>query len=166
MSGCTDEQNRSLFFGDTTFAFQADRKGLYMLRLLNRLEANLRNTILIYPHNTCADWVLVLGIDRPQLIIFARLRRRKVADANHAALTAGLPGDRRFRIRRSRRRRRESVKRRLHQRIGCPYIRNLALQPYAIESKQATKHGQRRGDCPRHPAKRSASRRHWNDPLS
>src|SRR5439155_93703 len=91
MSGRTDEQNRSLFFGDTTFAFQADRKGLYMFRLLNRLEANLRNTILIYPHNTCANWIFVLGIDRPQLIIFPRLRRRKIADANHAALTARSP---------------------------------------------------------------------------
>src|SRR5512132_3522541 len=166
MSGRTDEQNRSLFFGDTTFAFQADRKGLYMFRLLNRLEANLRNTILIYPHNTCANWILVLGIDRPQLIIFPRLRRRKIADANHPALTSGLPRDRRFRIRWSRRGWRESVERRLHQRIGCAYIGKLALQSYAIESKQAAKHGQRRGDCPRHPAKRSASRRHWNNPFS
>src|SRR5512132_547732 len=104
MSGSTDEQNRPLFFGDTTFTFQADRKGLYMLRLFNRLEANLRNTILIYPHNTCANWILVLGVDRPQLIILARLRRRKIADANHAALTSGLPRDRRFCIRWSRRR--------------------------------------------------------------
>src|SRR4029453_17157696 len=151
MSGRTDEQNRSLFFGDTTFAFQTDRKGLYMLRLLNRLEANLRNTILIYPHNTCANWILVLGIDRPQLIIFPRLRRRKIADANHAALTSGLPRDRRFRIRRSRRRWCKSVKRRLHQWIGCAYIGKLALQPYAIESKQTAKHGQRRRYGPRYP---------------
>src|SRR5512132_4647219 len=99
MSGRTDEQNGPLFFGDTTFAFQADRKGLYMFRLLNRLEANLRNTILIYPNNTCANWILVLGVDRPQLIILARLRRRKVADANHATLTPRLPCHRRFRIR-------------------------------------------------------------------
>ena len=40
------------FFGDATFAFQADRKSFYMFRLLNRLEANLRNTIFIYPNNT------------------------------------------------------------------------------------------------------------------
>src|SRR5438034_2671933 len=166
MSGSTDEQNRSLFFGDTTFAFQADRKGLYMLRLLNRLEANLRNTILIYPHNTCANWILVLGIDRPQLIIFPRLRRREIANANHAALTARLPSDRRLRIFWSRRRWRESEKCRLHQRIGCAYICKLALQPYAIESKEAAKHRQRRGDCPRYPAKRCAPRRHWNDPCS
>src|SRR4029450_11908233 len=98
MSGSTDEQNRSLFFGDTTFAFQADRKGLYMVRLLNRLEAKLRNTILIYPHNACANWILMLGIDRPQLIIFPRLRRRKIADANHAALTPRLPCHHRFGI--------------------------------------------------------------------
>src|SRR5206468_5595207 len=111
MSGRTDEQNRSLFFGDTTFAFQADRKSLYMFRLLNRLEVNLRNTILIYPHNTCANWILVLGIDRPQLIILARLRRGEIADANHAALTARLPNDRCLRIGRTRRRWRESVKR-------------------------------------------------------
>ena len=127
-----DEQNWSLFFGDATFAFQADRKGLYMLRLLNRLEANLRNTILIYPYNTCANWILVLGINRPQLIILARLRRREVADTNHATLTAGLPRDRGFRIRWSRRGWRESEKRRLHQRIDCAYLRKLALQPYAI----------------------------------
>src|SRR5262249_5405895 len=104
MSGRTDEQNGSLLFGDATFAFQADRKSFHMLCLLNRLEANLRNTVLIYPHNTCANWILVLGIDRPQLIIRPRLRRRKIADANHAALTSGLPRDRRFRIRWSRRR--------------------------------------------------------------
>src|SRR6266513_2498135 len=125
MSGRTDEQNGSLLFGDTTYAFQADRKGLYMFRLLNRLEANLRNTVLIYPHNTCANWILVLGIDRPQLIIFPRLRRRKIADANHAALTAGLPSDRRLRIGRSRGRWRESVKRRLNQRIGRANIGEL-----------------------------------------
>src|SRR4030095_9773620 len=166
MSGRTDEQNRSLFFGDTTFAFQTDLKGLYMLRLLNRLETNLRNTILIYPNNTCANWILVLGIDRPQLIILPRLRRRKIADANHPALMSGLPSHGRFRIHWSRRRRGQCVKRRLHQRIGCAYIGKLALQSYAIESKQTAKHRQRRGDCPRHPAKRSASRRRWNDPLS
>jgi hypothetical protein len=51
MSGRTDEQNRSFLFRDTTFAFQADRKSLYMLRFLHRLEANLRNTILIYANN-------------------------------------------------------------------------------------------------------------------
>ena len=45
-----------------------------MFRLLNGLEANLRDTILIYPNNTCANWILVLGIDRPQLIILTRLR--------------------------------------------------------------------------------------------
>src|SRR5204862_5519889 len=117
-------------------------------------------------HNTCANWIFVLGIDRPELIIFARLRRRKIADANHASLAAGLPCDRRFRIRWSRRGWRESVKRRLHQRIGCAYIGKLALQSYAIESKQAAKHRQRRGDCPWHPAQRSAARRHCNDLLS
>src|SRR5204862_4106339 len=127
MTSRTEYQNVSILFVDTTFSFQADRKGLYLFRLLNRLEANLRNTILIYPHNTCANWILVLGIDRPQLIIFPRLRRRKIADANHAALTARLPSDRRLRIRWSRRRWRESVKRRLHQRIGCAYICKLAL---------------------------------------
>src|SRR4029450_2701387 len=104
MSGRTDKQDRSLLFWDATFAFQADRKSFHVLRLLHRLETNLRNTVLIYPHNTCADWILVLGIDRPQLIVLPRLRRRKIADANHAALTSGLPRDRRFRIRWSRRR--------------------------------------------------------------
>src|SRR4030095_6834494 len=127
MSGRTDEQNRSLFFGDTTFAFQTDLKGLYMLRLLNRLEANLRNTILIYPHNTCANWILVLGIDRPQLIILPWLRCGEIADTNHAALTPRLPRDRRFCIRWSRRRRREGVKRRLHQGIDGAYISKLPL---------------------------------------
>src|SRR5206468_11514556 len=133
MSGRTDEQNRSLFFGDTTFAFQADRKSLYMFCLLNRLEANLRNTILIYPHNTCANWILVLGIDRPQLIIFPRLRRREIANANHAALTARLPSDRRFRICWSRRSWCEGDKRRLHQRVGRTYIGKLAPHPYVID---------------------------------
>src|SRR4030095_13031378 len=117
MSGRTDEQNGSLLFGDTTFAFQTDRKAFYMFRLLNRLEANLCNTVLIYPHNTCANWILVLGIDCPQLIILPRLRRRKIADANDAALTTGLPCHSRFRFRWSRSRWRERVKRRLHQRI-------------------------------------------------
>jgi hypothetical protein len=46
MSGGTDEQDGSFLFGDTTFAFQADRKGFYMFRLLNRLEANLRYAIV------------------------------------------------------------------------------------------------------------------------
>src|SRR4029077_2511581 len=166
MSGRTDEQNRSLLFGGTTFAFQADRKSFYIFRFLNRLEANLRNTVLIYPHNTCANWVLVLGIDGPQLIILPRLRRGKIADANHTTLTARLPCHSRFRIGWSWRRWRESVKRRLHQRVGRAYIGKLAPQPYAIESKQAAKQRQRRRYGPRYPAKRSAPRRHWNDPCS
>src|SRR4029077_16896866 len=162
MSGTSNEQNGSLLFGDTTFAFQADGKGLYMFRLLNRLEANLRDTILIYSNDARANRILVLGIDRPQLIILARLRRRKVADANHAALTTGLPCHSRLRIRRSRRRWRESQTRRLHQRVGRAYIGKLALQPYAIESKEAAKHRHRCRYGPRYPAKRSALRRHWH----
>src|SRR5215472_12811682 len=127
MSGGTDEQNGSLLFGDTTFTFQADCKSFYMFRFLNRLEANLRNTVLIYSHNTCANWILVLGIDCPQLIILPWLRRRKVADANHPALTSGLPRDRRFCVCWCRRRWCKRVKRCLHQRIGCLYIGKLAL---------------------------------------
>src|SRR4029453_2618835 len=107
ISGSTNEQNGSLFFRDTTFAFQADRKSFYVFRFFDRPEANLRNTILIYPNNACANWIFVLGVDRPQLIILARLWRRKIANANHATLTTRLPRDRRFRIRRSRRGRRE-----------------------------------------------------------
>src|SRR4029450_10058823 len=136
-----------------------------MFRFFNRLEANLRNAVLIYPHNTCANWVLVLGIYRPQLIIFPRLWRGEVADTNHAALTSWLPRDRRFCIRGSRRRRRQGVKRCLHQRIGCTYIGKLALQPYAIDSEQAAKHRQRGRYGPWYPTKRNASRRHWNDPF-
>src|SRR4029078_6607302 len=136
-----------------------------MFRFLDRLEANLCNAILIYPNNTCADWILVLGIDRPQLIILARLRRRKIADANHAALTSRLPCDRRFRIRWSRCRWRQRVKRRLHQRIDCAYLRKVALQSHAIESKHAAKHCQRRRYGPWYPAKRSALSRHWHDPF-
>src|SRR4029450_4375626 len=113
-----------------------------MFRLLNRLEANLRNTILIYPNNTRTNWILVLGVDRPQLIILARLRGREVADANHAALTARLPCNSRFRIGRGRRGRREADKRRLHQRVGRAYVSKLGLQAYAIESEQNGEHRQ------------------------
>src|SRR5262249_12878732 len=134
-----------------------------MFRLLNRLEANLRNTILIYPNNTRANWILVLGIDYPQLIILAWLRRRKVANTNNATLTPRLPYDGRFRIRRSRRRWRERVKRRLHQRVDRADIGELALKPYVIQTKQAAKHRQPRCYGPWYPAKGSASRRHWND---
>src|SRR5215475_7266555 len=137
-----------------------------MFRFLDRLEANLRDTILIYSNDACANWIFVLGIDRPQLIILPRLRRRKIADANHAALTSRLPCDRRPRIRWRRRRRRQRVKRRLHQRIDCARFSKLALQPYAIDSEQAAKHRQRRGNCPRHPAERSALSWHWNDLFS
>src|SRR5262249_4772734 len=166
ISNSTDEQNRPLLFGDPTFTLQADGKRFYMFRFVHRLEANLRNPILIYPHHTCANWIFVLGIDRPQLIILARLRRRKIADTNHAALAARLPCDRRFRVGWSRRRGRQCIKRRLHQRIDCAYISELVLQPHAIDGKQAAKHCQRRSYCPRHPTKRSASRRYWNDPFS
>ena len=103
-----------------------------MFRFLDRFEANLRDTVLIYSNDAGADRILVLGIDGPQLIILARLRRGKVADANDAALTIGLPCHSCFRIGWSRRRWRESEKRRLHQRVGRAYIGKLALQPYAI----------------------------------
>src|SRR5437773_743064 len=66
ISGRPNEQNGSLFFGDAAFALQADRKGLHVLRFLNRLEANLRDPILIYPNDTCANWILVLRIDCPR----------------------------------------------------------------------------------------------------
>src|SRR4030095_10768689 len=125
-----------------------------MLRFLNWLEPNLRNTVVIYPHNTCANWILVLGIDCPQLIILARFRRGKIADANHAALAPGVPRDRRFCIRWSRRRRRQRVKRRLHQRVDRTCFSKLALQPYAIESKEAAEHSQRRRYGPWYPANR------------
>src|SRR4029450_3967482 len=131
MSDRTDEQDGSLLFGDATFALQADRKGLYLFRLLNGLETNLRNTVLIYPHNTCANWILALGNDRPHLIILPWLRCGEIADTNHAALTPRLPRDRRFCIRWSRRRRREGVKRRLHQGIDGAYISKLPLDTHA-----------------------------------
>ena len=134
-----------------------------MFRLLDRFEANLRDTILIYSNDACANWILVLGIDRPQLIILPRLRRRKIADANYAGLTSGLPCHGRLSIRWSRRRRRQGVKGRLHQRIGCAYIGKLALQSYAIDSKEAAKHRQRGRYGPWYPTKRSTLRRHWND---
>src|SRR6476646_2457749 len=136
MSDRTDEQNGSLLFGDATFALQADCKSFHMFRLFNWLEANLRNAVLIYPHNTCANWILVLGIDCPQLIILPRLRCGKIADANHAALASRLPRDRRFCVCWCRRRWRKRVKRCLHQRIGCTCFGKLALQPYMIDSEQ------------------------------
>ena len=61
----TDEQDWPLFLGDTAFALQADRKSLYMFSFLDRFEASLRNTILIYTNDACADWILVLRVDRP-----------------------------------------------------------------------------------------------------
>ena len=42
-----------------------------MFRFLDRFEANLRDTVLIYSNDAGADRILVLGIDRPQLIILA-----------------------------------------------------------------------------------------------
>src|SRR4029453_14479543 len=123
-----------------------------MFRLLNRLEANLCNTILIYPNNTRANWILVLGVNRPQLIILARLWRRKIADTNHATLTTRLPRDRRFRIRWSRRGRREREKRRLHQGMDGADVSELAFQPYAIYSEQTAKNRQPRGYGPWYPA--------------
>src|SRR4029077_18696308 len=66
----------------------------------------------------------------------------------------------------SRRRRRKREKRRLHQRVTRACSCEFALQARAIKSEQPAKHYQPRRDGPRDPAKRSASRRHWNYPFT
>src|SRR5437899_5586210 len=110
-----------------------------MLHLLNRPKPNLCNAVFIYPNNARANRILVRGIHRPELIILARLRRREVADANHAALTARFPRDRRFGIHWSRRRRRKGEKSRLHQRVSRACNRELALQTRAINIEHTAK---------------------------
>src|SRR5947207_12431075 len=155
-----DEQDRSFLFRNAAFVLQADSKSFHMLHLLNRLKPNLCDAVFIYPNNARANRILVRGIHRPELIIPARLRRREVADANHAALTARFPRNSRLCVHWTRRGRRKSEKSRLHQRVSRACIRELALQTRAIKSEHPAKHDQPRRDGPRDPAKRSALQRY------
>src|SRR5262249_15030202 len=64
-----DQDNRAFAFRNATFAFETDGKCFHLGGGLGRLEADTCRSVRVQMDQAGADRILLLGVDRPKLVV-------------------------------------------------------------------------------------------------